>query len=88
VCWHPLSELSAQCSIPSAFWASFDAGIANVQNLIQPSNPFGLTPVTDTYIYQKPIIIILKYDDKILILFNFYYQLKVILEYFNGILES
>lgn len=51
VCWKPLREMNAQCNIPSAFWASFDAGIVNAQNRIQPIKPFGLSPVTDTYIY-------------------------------------
>jgi len=48
VCWYPLCELNAQCIIPLAFWASFDAGIVSNQNLIQPIKPFGLSPVTDT----------------------------------------
>ena len=57
VCWYPLRALNTQCSIPSAFWASFDAGIVNVKNLIQPMKPFGLSPVTDTYIYLNPQLI-------------------------------
>ncbi len=44
------ANFNAQCIIPSAFWASFDAGIVSIQNLIQPIKPFGLSPVTDTYI--------------------------------------
>ena len=51
VCWYPFRELNSQCNIPSAFWASFDAGIVYAQNLIQPIMPFGLSPVIDTYIY-------------------------------------
>ena len=41
--------MNAQCIIPFAFWASFDAGIVNIQNRIQPIKPLGLRPVTDTY---------------------------------------
>jgi hypothetical protein len=53
VCWYPFRELNSQCNIPSAFWASFDAGIVYAQNLIQPIIPFGLSPVIDTYIIHK-----------------------------------
>jgi hypothetical protein len=61
--------LNSQCNIPSAFLAPFEAGIVNFQNLIQPIKPFGLSPVTDTYIYKKSRNNTLILFDKLLFLF-------------------